>query len=95
MEGTKSKETKQEEEEKKASMAEVIPCVELEADVVAGALSSVIRHVSSPYCFFNTTHSVEDIISKMFARSNPWSNFLHFYAVFSKIWPNSRLMPPL
>ena len=45
MEGTKSKETKQEEEEKKASAPEVIPCVELEADVVAGALSSVIRYL--------------------------------------------------
>ena len=47
MEGTESKETKQE-EEKKASVPEVIPCVELEADVIAGALSSVIRYVSSP-----------------------------------------------
>ena len=45
MEGTNSKETKQKEEEKKASVPEVIPCVELEADVVAGALSSVVRYL--------------------------------------------------
>ena len=25
----------------------------------------------------------------------PPSNFLHFHAVFRKIWPNNRLAPPL
>ena len=39
--------------------------------------------------------AVADIHSKILDARPPWSNFLHFQAVFGKIWSNNSLAVPL